>query len=70
MVTIFFLFKLPASPIAAYICWKRVEVRGKEVVKHVIYAYTDIPTYIYGGINIKKPNYLKNKSLQIPVLVL
>jgi len=29
-------------------------------VKHVIYAYTDIPTYIYGGINIKKPNYLKN----------
>jgi len=53
MVSIFFLFKLPASPIAAYIWWKRVEVLGKDAVKHVIHAYTDIPTYIYGGINIK-----------------
>lgn len=37
---------------------------------HVIHAYIYILTYLHGGINIKRTNYLGTKSLQILVLVL
>lgn len=51
-------------PVIAYVLNAERELRywAKLLVKSVLKAYTDIPTSLYGGINIKQPNYLKKQN--------